>query len=205
MADIDRLVHRPSAYINETGVPQLICGLLVFLFGGSELVTSVLPRNSLAQQGPRWLAVLFCVTNIWIARAVYRKYVFPRGGYVEPRQRRMAGISVAGAIGAAGALFGTIFWAGRLNLESRPICPAFAVIFAGISFAAGVRERSAPAAWFGAYLLAIAPVLWWIPGGLYDRFLWLAVAVGFPMAGFGAIRLLIFLKSHPLPEHNTHE
>jgi hypothetical protein len=205
MADIDKLATRPAAYLSETGVPYLIGGFLIFLFGGCELVTSVLPKNFLAQEGPKWLAVLFCITNIWIARAIYKRYVYPRGGYVELRQRRMGGIPIAGAIGAAVALFGTLFWWGRLDVEYRPTCPAFAVIFAAIAFTAGFREKSAPAAWFGVYLLVLAPVLWWIPGGLYDRFLWLAVAVGLPMAVFGAIRLWRFVKTHPLTGSNSHE
>ena len=206
MSDIGKIAARPAAYLSETGVPQLIGGLFFFLCGACELVTSVLPKNSLAQEGPKWLVVLVCIAVAPLSRTIYRKFVFPRGGYVELRQRKLWGVPMAAAIGAVfGVSAGVLIWCWQAHLEDRLMFPAFAILWAGIFLAKSAREKSAAEAWFGVYLLVLAPVLWWIPAGNFDRSMWLFVALGLPMAVFGAIRLRNFVKAHPLAEWSAHE
>ena len=54
--------------------------------------------------------------------------------------------------------------------------------------------------WFGVYLLLLAPLLWWLPADNYKRGGVFQLAVGVPVALFGAMRLLKYLKTTPPAE-----
>jgi hypothetical protein len=128
-----------------------------------------------------------------------QKLVFPRGGYVElpaSRRRYWSAVAASLAILAVG-----LIWRLR-SFEMRFIWPAFAAVFAAVALASGLQEKIRPMVWFGVYLLCLAPLLWWIPGGNYERGSWLEVGVGLPVAVFGAIRLRSFLRANPIPVQN---
>jgi len=202
MADIRKIAGRPAEYLNETGMPMLSGGLIFFFLGGAVLLRSVLPSTHLAREGTQFLGIACCAMVLWLSKRFNERLVFPRGGYVElptPRRRYWSAIAASIAIVVVG-----LIWRLR-SLEIRFIWPGFALVFAAIALAEGIQRKNRPAIWFGVYLLCLAPVLWWIPGGNYERGSWLEVAVGLPVAAFGAIRLRNFLKANPVPVENTNE
>jgi branched-subunit amino acid transport protein len=202
MADVDKLAARPAAYLNETGMPMLSGGLIFFFLGASVLIRSVLPNTHLAQEGTQMLGIACCGAVLWLSRRLTARLVFPRGGYVELPSRRRQYLSAIAA--SVAILVVGLIW-GLRRFEIRFLWPALAVVAAVISLSEGVRQKMRPTVWFGVYLFCLAPVLWWIPGGNYERGSWLQVAVGLPVAGFGAIRLKRFLKANPMPLESTHE
>src|SRR5258708_9663963 len=85
--DIDKIASRPREYLAETGVPQLVGGLIFFFLGSAVLIQQRLPKGFMAQEMPQWIATCCCLAVLLGARALKRRIVFPRGGYVELRPR----------------------------------------------------------------------------------------------------------------------
>ena len=201
MSDIDKITGRPGQYLAETGVPLLAGGVIFVLLGGSVLIQRALPRGFIAQEAPGFIAFCCAGGALLGAKALKRRIVFPRGGYVEPRAspafRFMRAASVA-AVALVGIF--AMAWPGRLpHMESRVLEPGFAIAFAIICLASGWQQKSKSMMGFGAYLVGLAPLLWMMPGSDYERLSWLEVGVGAPLAVAGAIRLRSFLKANPKP------
>ncbi len=66
MPHIDKMTSRPSEYLSETGMPQLASGLVFFLLGSAVLIQGILPKTFIAQEGPKWVAILCCLA-VWLA------------------------------------------------------------------------------------------------------------------------------------------
>jgi hypothetical protein len=198
MTDVSRLAARPAAYLRETGVPHLFGGLTFFFLGLSALLPAVLPHSFVAQEAPKWAAIALCCGGAWISRRLQQRYVFPRGGYVEVRTNRLPG-----AIAAAVVV--VLLWRFHQLITERLLWPAFALVFAAISLAEGIRRKHAAAVCFGIYMVGIAGFLWWVPGNNYERSGWGEMGVGLPLALYGAFRLRAFLNANPLPRDNAHE
>ena len=165
MADIDKITSRPSEYLAESGVPQLVGGAVFLILGSSSLIEHALPNRFVLQEILGWIATCCAAAALLCARSLKQRIVFPRGGYVEPRLSpafRFIRITSLAAI-----LLLAIFemaWPGRLPrlplLESRLAEPGLAV-FGGIVFlASGWQQKSMPVMGFGAYLAGLAPLLW---------------------------------------------
>jgi hypothetical protein len=217
VADIDKITRRPNEYLFETGVPQLVGGLIVFFFGSSVLIQQVLPKGFIAQELPGWIAICCAGAALLGARALKRRIVFPRGGYVEPRPHPAVRFVVVACVAVLVAVvILPMAWLRRLpHTESRLVEPGLA-IFLAILYLASVWQKKSTSKMkgfkkstsmmgFGVYLAAIAPLLWWLPVGNYERGAWLQVAIGAPLAVAGAIRLRSFLKANPRPVETTNE
>ena len=207
MADINKLTSRPQEYLAETGVPQIVGGLIWFFLGSSVLIQRVLPKEFIDRQIPVWIAIACAAAAMLAARALKRRIVFPRGGYVHPRPRPaarstlVAGIAVVVAFGII-----AIVWPGRMpRMESRLIAPGFALAFAIICLVSGWRQNSSATMLFGVYLACLAPILGWIPRNTYEGMSFLEVGVGVPLAVAGAVRLRNFLRANPRPLETTNE
>src|ERR1700680_59746 len=89
MAKIDEITQRPVEYLNETGVPLLASGLVFVVLGVSQLLWPILvthmahPNLALVVQ---WAGVGCAALAMFAAVQMKRRFVFPRGGYVVPRQ-----------------------------------------------------------------------------------------------------------------------
>jgi hypothetical protein len=56
MPDIDKISSRSSEYLAQTGVPQLMSGVVFSLLGSVVLIRHWLPKEFLAQETPQWIA-----------------------------------------------------------------------------------------------------------------------------------------------------
>jgi hypothetical protein len=202
VSDMDRITRRPTEYLAETGVPLLAAGLVCFLMGGFVIVQYTVPKTFVAQEAPKWAAIACAVAVAWLARVVNQRAVFPRGGYVEghPPSRIWMWLTFVTAF----FLF-SVPWPGHVALvESRLLWPAFAIAGTVICLVSGRRQRNPAMVWFGVYLAGLAPLLWWIREDNYERWGWLQLCVGIPVAIVGAIRLRRFLKTNALPVQTPH-
>jgi hypothetical protein len=205
--NIDKVIGRPREYLAETGVPQLLAGLVFFFLGGGVLIQQMLPKGSITQEIPKWISLCCVGAVLWGARNLKQRIVFPRGGYVEPRVRPALRFMFAASLAVAAALgILAIAWPGHQpHLDSRLIAPGFAIAMAILCLAAGWKQKSTSMVWFGIYLAGFAPLLWWMPGSNYERISWLQVGIGVPLAIAGAIRIRSFLKWNPIPVGPTNE
>lgn len=201
MPDIDQIASRPRVYLSETGVPQLMGGVIFVVLGTTVLIQQVLLEGPIAQLITQWTGILCAGAVLWGARALRRRIVFPRSGYAEPRVTPASRFLFWGPMAAAVALgIFAIAMPGHLpHMESRLIAPGFGILFAILLLAAGWRQRSALTMWFGVYFIALARLLWWIPGTSYELMAALQVGAGIPLAVFGALRLRSYLKGNPMP------
>ena len=207
MADIGKIISRPSEYLAETGVPQLVGGTVFFLFGSSVLIQHVLPKGFMDEEILRWISICCAGAAMLGARALKQRIVFPRGGYVEPRLNpALRFINVATLVAIAVLAIFAMAWPGHLPhlpyLGSRFREPGFAIAFAIMCLGAGWQQKSTAMMGFGFYLAGLAPLLW-LPESRNERFAWLEVGIGVPLAVAGAVRLRRFLKANPRPVETT--
>jgi hypothetical protein len=207
MTDIDKIASRPSQYLAQTGVAQIVSGLIWFFLGASVLIQRVLPKGFSDPQIPVWIALGCAGATVLGARALQQRIVFPRGGYVQPRPRPAARSTFVVSIGLVVA-FGiiAIVWPGRVpRIDSRFMAPGFALAFAIICLVSGRRQNSSSMMLFGAYLACLAPLLGWMPLNSYELMCCLEVGVGVPLAVAGAVRLRNFLRANPGSVETTNE
>lgn len=207
MADIKKLASRPQEYLAETGVPQIVGGLIWFFLGSSVLVQRVLPKALTDRQLPVWIAIGCAAAAMLAARALKQRIVFPRGGYVQPRSRPAARSTLVAGIALVVA-FGiiAIIWPDRVpRMESRLMAPGFALAFAIICLVSGWRQSSSAMMLFGVYLACLAPILGWMPLNNYERMSCLEVGAGVPLAVAGAVRLRSFVRANPRQVGTTNE
>ncbi len=199
MADIEKMARRPNDYLSGTGLPQLSAGLVFIILGGSVLVQQLLPRA--AQLVLQWIGVCCCGAVFLWAKALRRRIVFPRGGYVVPRVSSSSRAILWGFFAAAiGLMIFAIAYPGRLHpVESRFLPSGFAICIAVLLIVEGLRQRRTGRTWFGVYFAGIAALLWWMPGNAYARMSALQLAAGILMVGAGGVALARFLKANPIP------
>ena len=209
MANLDQIAGRPAQYLSETGTPQLMGGLVLFISGVSALIqTLMITRGS----SPWFLVVqyagLCCVGIVfWRLSALKRRIVFPRGGYVKPRGRSWTylGAALVGLVGVAYSVFADTWPGFRVALRSPLLWPAFMIVFAIIALDTGTRQKSTLILWFGVYMACLAPLVWLLRVDNYARSGALMVALGAPIAVRGALRLRRFVRSNPMPPEPRNE
>jgi hypothetical protein len=201
MPDIDKIASRPRVYLSETGVPQLMGGVIFVVLGTTVLIQQVLLKGPVAQLITQWMGIFCAGAVLWGARALRRRIVFPRSGYAEPRVTPGSRFSFWGpmVVTVAFGIFAIAMPGHFPHMESRLIAPGFGILFAILLVADGWRLKSALRMWFGVYFIALARLLWWMPGTSYELMAALQVGAGIPMAVFGALRLRSYLKANPMP------
>jgi hypothetical protein len=156
MPDIDKIASRPSVYLFETGVPQLMSGLIFVVLGTTVLIQQVLVKGPVAQLITQWMGVFCAGAVLWGVRALRRRIVFPRSGYAEPRVAPVSRFLFWGSMAAIVALgIFAIAMPGQLqHMDNRLIAPGFGILFAILLLATGWRQKSALMMWFGIYFIS---------------------------------------------------
>lgn len=201
--DLAEIQRRSQRYWNVDGLPELMMGGLWMLWGGAWLFGQSLPRGSV--WNVYWmltpaLLALSGVASVWATKKLKARITFPRTGYVEwngpTRAQRLAAAAVA--IVTASVLVALISMSRTKGLE-QTAAPAVGVILS-LGFVVASFSQKAP------HLLALAGVALMLGlafGALktgWDAMNWMLVALGAATALLGAVRLGVFLRSHPVAQ-----
>jgi hypothetical protein len=200
VADIEKMASRPREYLSGTGLPLLAGGLVFIILGGGVLIQRLFPRGSVAPLIMQWIGICCAGAVLWGAKALRRRIVFPRGGYVVPRVQPS---SRAILLGNLVVVIGLAIFAGALPgglhlIESRFIPPGFAICVAITLIVEGWRQKRRAMMWCSVYFAGLAALLGWMPGDTYAGMSALQLASGILMAGAGAVTLTRFLKENPI-------
>jgi hypothetical protein len=204
---VDEIAQRPMGYLNETGVPWLTSGLVWVLLGLSQLVWPILAARESHQNlalGVQFSGVICAVLVLWGAFKLKQRVVFPRGGYVVPRESPR--VRILAMIAFSGIFLVWLFTRGgthSLYAGQQLWAPGFAIVFAAISAASARQGKSSLGYWFAAYLICLGAVLYQTQSGGYASMSWLQVGIGGPLAAYGAIRLRQFIGANPRPIETT--
>jgi hypothetical protein len=198
--DLREIERRAQTYWNVDGLPELMMGLLWILWGGSWLFGQSLPR------GDAWnvfwmftpaLLVLSGVAAVWATKKLKTRITFPRMGYVEwkgPTQgQRFTAVAVAMA--TASLLVALIVKSRTEGLEHLA-APGLGALLS-LAFVVASLSQKAP------HLLALAGVALilglafgtWKAG--WDAMNWMLIGLGAATVLLGAVRLWMFLRTHP--------
>ena len=203
--DLEEVRSRSQRYWNVDGLPELMMGLVWMLWGGAWLFGQSLPRG--AVWNVYWmftplLLVFSGVASVWATKKLKARITFPRAGYVEwnapTRAQRLTAAAVA--VVTASVVVALITRSRTEGLE-RVAAPGLGVILS-LAFVAASFTQRAP------HLLVLAPVALLLglafaaatPG--WDAMNWMFIALGGATALLGAVRLWMFLRSHP-PEQRV--
>ena len=186
----------------KTGVSPLIFGSGFFLLGTKDLLRRFFPQTSLAQNGLSWLAIVIAAAvlvagGIWTRRHVNAQAVSPReSSSFASRNWLLLPIVLVPTVLVSLVLVYAFTSYGHLPTsyqldDDRLVMPGFAVMCAAISFYYGRKHKSALLWAYGAYLLGLALLIWWLPASPIERSGWLMSGTGGPLAVFGATRLKV--------------
>jgi hypothetical protein len=196
---IEEIAVRPRTYLGETGVPWLMGGLVFSLLGGSALIRQALP---LEYKMIPMMVGIGCATLVSLgALALNRRVVFPRGGYVEPRDPELGLrelIYMALPLAGIGLLF-VILKAFTTRSWAELSGTVFAIGFAAVIAAFGWKMKRPSAYWFAGYTLCLGAFLFQLRVP-YMSMSALQLGLGAPLAMIGAARLRRFLKANPRVE-----
>jgi hypothetical protein len=197
--NLDELGRRPLRYWNADGLPELVMGLLWMVWGGAWLVGEALPRgwtwNAFWLFTPAFLA-FSGVAAVWLTKWLKARLTFPRTGYVawqEPRQRTRlmtAGLALIAAL--------TLVLATRDADPGRNAAPIIGVILSLGFVVASHRQHAPHFLALAGVAVALAVALGRLQGG-WTSVNWLFVGIGAGTALTGGLRLIRYLRRHPLP------
>jgi hypothetical protein len=187
--------RRQTEYLNEIGLPQLTGGLVGCLHGGAVLLENLLP-NASAQLAAQWCALLVAGAVLWAGKKFKERLVFPAAVARDSLPSRVKPFLYWLSAGMALAVFvAMIASAGHgPRLEPRWVPSGFAIFFAILFLIAGPQQKSEPLTLYGAYVAWLAPFLWWLPAGNYERLSTMQLAMSAPLAIAGALRLNKYLS-----------
>jgi|SRR3990170_8481642 len=202
--DLDELARRPRRYWTIDGLPELVVGVLWIIWGGAWLIGQNIPHDW------RWAAYWLIVPPVlalsgfavnWITRRLKERITFPRTGYVEwrkPSNRVSLGVGLAIAgIAAVLAVVTMSVTGGDQRLERT--MPFSLTVCLALSFVAvSVRQRTLHHLALAAAVVVLALAIFSVTSG-WDAMNWLFLGLGTICVFVGAIRLALFLRSHPLP------
>ena len=201
--DLEEVQRRSQRYWHVDGLPELVMGLTWVLWGGSWLFGQSLPRGS--AWNIYWtftpaLLVFSGVASVWATKRLKARITFPRAGYVEwlapTRAQRLSAAAIA--LVTASVLVALISRSRTEGLE-QIAAPAIGVILS-LAFVIASFSQKAP------HLLVLAGValLLGLAFGTvktgWDAMNWMLIALGAATALLGAIRLGLFVRSHPLAQ-----
>jgi hypothetical protein len=201
--DLHEIARRPAQYWTIDGLPELTLGVLWVVWGGAWLVGGTLPHDW------RWTAywtivppalALSGVAVTWVTQRLKQRITFPRAGYVAMREP--AGWTRA-SVGAFVVLAALLLAAVTLRADGARLertVPAVLTVILALSFVAiAVRRRTPHHLALAAATVVLSVAIGTIATG-WDVMNWLFVALGLLSILVGAVRLVMFLRAHPLPQ-----
>lgn len=138
------------------------------------------------------------VAAAWATRRLKQRVTFPRAGYVEWKQpdRRTRFFVAAAIVMAASALALLVLTSHTRSVEQR--APAVISVILSLSFvAAGLKQRAPHYLALAAVAVALGLAVGAMTTG-WDSMNWMFVALGAACALVGAVRLALFLRTHPI-------
>lgn len=199
--DLRDAEHRAQRYWTIDGLPELLMGALWIVWGAAFLAGEALPR------GPAWnvywtftpaVLAFSGMAAVWTIKRLKARITFPRTGYVEWKEpgRRQRLLTAAVAILTA-MLLVVILSTGRARGVESAAAPALGVILSLGFLVASVRQRAPYLLALAAVALTLAVVFATVASG-WDAVNWMFIALGAAAVVVGAIRLRVFLRTHPL-------
>ena len=198
--NLDDLARRPQQYWDVDGLPELMMGLLWMVWGGAWLLGDALPRDWRANTYWATVPALLALSGfaaIWMTKRLKARLTFPRTGYVDWNEpSRSARLTAAGVAVATAIILVALSTSRRTSVENAA-APVVGVILSLAFVVASLRQRAphylALAAVAGALGLAFGALrLGW------ESINWIFIALGAASASLGGLRLVWFLRRHPL-------
>ncbi len=201
MSDVQSPMNSPMQTLWDIGIAPLFSGLGFFLLGMSSLLKRFIPQTSLAQNSMRWTMLLItaaalAAAAIWVRRSMNSGLFTPPG-----RRENVMGRAwlLLPMVVVPMVLVSLVIALGFTSYGHHPspymidkdrlIMPAFAVLFAILSFYYGWKREVSLLHAFGIYLACLAVLVWWLPLSPVERGGLVMSASGGPLAIYGAVRL----------------
>jgi hypothetical protein len=148
-----------------------------------------------------YLQLACCLAMVVTVKKLRAKLIFPRTGYVEFHRPKSQKWMMAAIMFVLLGLVFAIFAVGRWRLQfpdmSRAAGPALALVLAACFVSGGITYGLPDFRWLAGLSLVLGAATY-IAGAKMEGGRWVTLGTGVPMAAAGAIRLRVFLQTHPI-------
>jgi hypothetical protein len=198
--NLDDIARRPQKYWDVDGLPELMMGLLWMLWGGAWLLGEALPHDWRANAF--WTAVpallaLSGVAAIWATKRLKQRLTFPRTGYVDWKEPSRSARLMAAAVALATAMVLAAVATNRDTRVEHAAAPLLGAILSLAFVVASLRQRAPHYLALAGVALALGLAFGALRAG-WESVNWMFVALGAASAALGGLRLVLFLRKHPL-------
>jgi peptidoglycan/LPS O-acetylase OafA/YrhL len=198
--NLDDVARRSQKYWDVDGLPELMMGLLWMLWGGAWLLGDALPddwrANAVWTTLPALLA-LSGVAAIWATKQLKQRLTFPRTGYVDWKEPSRSARLMAAGVAMVIAMVLVAVATNRDTRIEHAAAPLLGVILSLAFVVASVRQRAPHYLALAGVALVLALVFGALGAG-WASVNWMFVALGAASAVLGGVRLVLFLRRHPL-------
>ncbi len=191
--DLKEIAQRPKKYWNADGVPDLVMGAVLILWGAALALPAWLQWS--------WLWVVMVFSSL-AANAVIKKLkqrlTFPRTGYVEWTPPSSVTKMVTAFLGAGvAAAFVFLLRAAKVQGFMELLPSAFALLGALIFLIIAIWQKFPHYLWISALSLVLAIILIRNPMDLTNSFILLWLSLGGCICLVGGVRLYAYLRRNP--------
>jgi hypothetical protein len=184
---VNDLVNRPSQYVAEDGVGELVLGLMLVVTSSAFLERRMLPEGYFGA-----IVMGAFIGMALAAKTLRNRLTFPRGGYVALDDR--VSTPVGRIPGWAWGIIVT-FAIGAGLVVISPQQAVFGATFVGALAYSGIKYRRPDILWLAAFCTGLNIWVFERDASMFVVLLWTGAA----FALIGGIRLRRFVKSHPKP------
>jgi hypothetical protein len=194
--DLKEIAQRPKKYWNADGVPDLVMGAVLILWGAALALPAWLHLGEW-----NWLWVVMVFSSL-AANAVIKKlkqhFTFPRTGYVEWAPPSGVTKMVTAFLGAGvAAAFVFLMRAAKVQGFMELLPPAFALLGAFMFLIIAIWHKFPHYLWISALSLTLAIILIRNPMDLTNSFILLWLSLGACICLAGGVRLYAYLRRNP--------
>jgi hypothetical protein len=147
------------------------------------------------------LQMACCLAMFLGVKRLRAKLIFPRTGYVEFRrpksQKWMMAALMFVSLGMVGAVFAVFRWRLQFPDMSRAAGPGLALILVACFVSGGITYKLPHFLWLAGLSLVLGATTY-IAGAKMEGMMWVTLGIGVAMTVSGAIRLRMFLRTHPI-------
>jgi hypothetical protein len=198
-ADFDEISRRPLRTINTDGIPELVVGAQLLLWGVLIGIPELIPKGQWWR--PYWWMIIPFVLMAsglaapWITKRLKERFIYRRAGYVEFRKPKGGNIwAVIGFALCTGLVSSAFFIISKSWLDLLPV-----VVAAGM--AVGLHFMLRQQTGIGAYVypllcLALGAIGLVSNLGAVASFAVLYIGLGLAMSIGGGVRLIRFVRTH---------